>query len=123
MMPFLFAFRRLFVVAASVLFLFLAGCAAHLSYMDGWNHLEAGEYALGVNELQKAMTLDPTNTRYKVDWLTKRDEVTNILLLRASKAAAAQNTSAAEQIYQTILSYDDTNSRAKTGLELIQHLI
>lgn len=101
----------------------LTGCAAQLTYLDGWNHLEAGEYSLGIKELQTAMKADPENTRYRVDWLSKRDEVTNILLVRASKAVAAQNIESAEKIYQTILSYDESNTRAKAGLEALQHQI
>jgi general secretion pathway protein D len=100
-----------------------SGCAAQMDSMNGWDHLQAGDYVTGLNELQAAMAKDPDNTRYRVDWLTKRDEVTNILLVRASKAAAAQNTGSAEQIYQTILTYDDTNTRAKAGLEVLQNQI
>ena len=100
-----------------------SGCAAQMNYMNGWDHLQAGDYVTGLNELQAAMKKDPDNTRYRVDWLNKRDEVTNILLVRASKAAAAQNTASAEQIYQTILTYDDSNARAKAGLEALQNQI
>ncbi|MET3124363.1 general secretion pathway protein D [Oxalobacteraceae bacterium GrIS 2.11] len=99
----------------------MTGCANQMKHMDGWDHLQAGDYVTGLNELHAAMAADPANMRYRADWLTKREEVTNILLVRASKAVAAQNIEAAEQIYQTILAYDDTNARAKAGLEALQH--
>lgn len=116
-------FSRAVIYRLFLICVLLTGCAAQITHMDGWNHLEAGDYVTGISELQKAMAADPENTRYRVDWLTKRDEVTNILLVRASKAAAAQHTDSALQIYNTILAYDDTNVRAKIGLDNIEHQV
>ena len=90
----------------------VAGCAGRRAYMDGWYHLEAGQYEAGINELHKAVDADPQNTRYRMDWINKRDEVTNTLMHRASKALITQNFDAARQIYQTILAYDETNTRS-----------
>ena len=112
-----------YVFRYALICLLVCGCAAQMNYMNGWDHLQAGDYVTGLNELQAAMAADPENTRYRVDWLNKRDEVTNILLARAGKAAAAQNTAAAEQIYTTILTYDAINARAKAGLDALQNQI
>jgi len=97
----------------------LAGCAADYHHRNGLIAMEHGEYAQGVQDLQKAAELAPRDVTFRSDWLSQRETATKRLLARAETAWAAGRADEAEQQYRTILQYEHDNARALAGLERI----
>lgn len=97
----------------------LAGCAADYHHRNGLIAMEHGEYAQGVQDLQKATELAPRDVTFRSDWLSQRETATKRLLARAETAWAAGRADEAEQQYRTILQYEHDNARALAGLERI----
>jgi general secretion pathway protein D len=111
--------RTTFSVAALVLILTLAGCAAELHHRDGMQAMDKRDYAKAVLELGQAAELKPQDVAYRQDWLRSREAATTKLLNLATTAIAGGKVSEAAAHYQTILKYEPDNARALAGLETI----
>ncbi len=114
--------RLLVISFAVVTALVLGGCAAYQSHREGMSALERDDFAAAVAGLRRATELSPDNLEYRRDWLLQREAITAKLLSKANGALLQNRQQDAESYYQTILSYDPSNARARVGLASIQSL-
>ena len=108
--------RRLAALAAALL---LAGCAAQKHHDDGLQQVHEGKLAPGLQNLRKASELDPSNARYRIDYLTQRELATQAVLARADDARQAGRLDEAAQRYRDALQLDEGNERAQRGAALV----
>ena len=107
---------RLATLAAA---LWLAGCAAQQHNGDGMKLLHEGKVAEGLQSLRKASELEPSNARYRIDYLTQRELATQAVLTRAEDARAAGRLDEATLRYQEAIKLDEGSERAQRGLQLV----
>ncbi|WP_341888618.1 secretin N-terminal domain-containing protein [Variovorax sp. YR752] len=107
---------RLVALAAALL---LAGCAAQKHHDDGLQQIHEGKLAPGLQSLRKASELDPSNARYRIDYLTQRELATQAILARADEARQAGRLDEAAQRYRDALQLDEGNERAQRGALLV----
>lgn len=94
----------------------LSGCAGPYHHLLGTRALDRGEYADAVTELQRAIDADPTNVRYRTDWLQGREAAVRRLLASAAQHASLGRTNDAELDYRRVLVIDPGNAMAKQKL-------
>jgi general secretion pathway protein D len=89
-----------------LLTLALAGCAAARYHRDGAALLNEGRSEEGLKKLYQAYKADPSNAKFKEDWLTQRDLTTGKLMLEANRDRNGQKWDSAAQRYARVLSLD-----------------
>jgi general secretion pathway protein D len=107
------------IAIASLLAALLAGCAAQQLHADGMQQVTEGKVAAGLQKLRSASEMEPTNARYRIDFLTQRALISQALLGRADDARNAGRLDDASQRYREALQYDDSSERAQRGLQLV----
>jgi general secretion pathway protein D len=110
-------FRR--QVFGALLILLIAGCAARL-HRDGLAAMSRGDYETGVANLSAAISRDPGNVRYRMDFATARESAVQSLLGQADAARHNGQLDSAHELYVRVLTIDPQNSRARAGLEAIE---
>ncbi|WP_269532639.1 cohesin domain-containing protein [Chitinimonas sp. BJYL2] len=100
----------------------LSGCASVYHHGTGMDEMARGNYAEAVPHLQKAAELSPQDVRYKTDWLQNRDKAVSRLLAQADANLHSGKETEAQQQYQSILSFDPDNERARSGLDKLARL-
>jgi general secretion pathway protein D len=108
------AWRR--IVGIICVLLLAAGCAAEKLHRDGLAAIDRGEYEAGVALLGRAVSRDPHNMSYRLDWQARRDAALQQLIAQADRARAARELDAAAQSYKRVLAIDPNNVRAQRGL-------
>lgn len=108
---------RTLLLAAALL---LAGCAAQKHHTEGLQQLQAGQTAAALQNLRKALELEPGNARYRIDYLSQRALASQAILERADEARTAGRLDEAQQRYRESLQFDDGNERAQRGITLVQ---
>jgi general secretion pathway protein D len=96
--------------------LLLAGCAAQKLNTEGMRLIESGQREQGLAMLARASEMEPTNSRYRIDYLKHQAMAVRELLARADEARAAGQGATARQLYQATLRIDASNDRARRGL-------
>jgi general secretion pathway protein D len=92
--------------APLLLTLALAGCAAERFHREGASLLAEGRSEEGLKKLYQAHQTDPSNGKFKKDWLAERDSATAKLMKEASRDRSEQKMDAAAQRYARVLSLD-----------------
>ncbi|WP_269531861.1 cohesin domain-containing protein [Chitinimonas sp. BJYL2] len=100
----------------------LSGCASVYHHGTGMDEMARGNYAEAIPHLQKAAELSPQDVRYKTDWLQNRDKAISRLLAQADANLHSGKEAEAQQQYQSILSFDPDNERARSGLDKLARL-
>ena len=95
----------------------LAGCAAARLHSEGLAAVDRGDYEAGIAALGQAVTHDPTNTAYRIDYQARRDAAVQTLIAQGDAARRAGQLDAAGSFYRRVLSIDPGNDRARHGLE------
>lgn len=112
--------RSLIVISRTTLSLaslaLLAACAGQQLHNDGMGLLQSGKVAEGLQSLRKATEAEPSNARYRIDYLAQRALATQGLLGKAEEARTAGRLEEAAQRYREALALDDGNERAQRGL-------
>jgi general secretion pathway protein D len=99
----------------------LSGCAAERLNSEGRELIDGGQYEEGVAKLEEAAKREPSTLRYRTDYLNKREQSINRLLLEAEMDRASGKVDEAEKRLRRVLSIDAKNVRATNGLiELAQ---
>ena len=101
-------------LAAAVL---LVSCASSRVHQQGLDEFDQGQYEVGLQKLQQAVTSDPGNLAYKLDLKSRHDEAVQRLVAEADRARAAGDANAAVAGYRRVLAIENGNSRATKGLE------
>ena len=100
----------------------LSACSASKQLnRSGLDLISEGRYEEGVAKLEQAAKSDPSNLHYRAEFLNKREEVVNQLLVSADQKRAEERVDEAGKIYRRVLSISPNNVRAASGLaELTQ---
>ena len=115
-MPILFR-NLILLVAAAIL---LGGCAAQQLHREGQALIEEGRIEQGLERLQEALRIDPTNARFRSSYVLARDGAMQSWLVRAEAALAAGDSMAAGNWYRRVLAFDPNHPRARSGMERMQ---
>lgn len=103
--------------AIIVLLCLLGGCAAEKSYRNGQTLLEANRGEEALAEYRQALQGEPNNARYRIGYLNARDKTVARWIDEAERLRRTGDKQAeARALYGRVLSLDEGNSRAVTGL-------
>jgi general secretion pathway protein D len=111
--------RRLRLLVAAAVLALLAGCAAQRYNTEGMKLVASGQREQGLALLAQASQLEPTNSRYRLDYLTQQALAVRELLARADDARAAGKTAEARELYLATLRIDPGSDRARIGLKAV----
>lgn len=111
--------RRLRLAVAAAALALLAGCAAQRYNTEGMKLVASGQREQGLALLAQASQLEPTNSRYRLDYLTQQALAVRELLARADDARAAGKTADARELYLATLRLDAGSDRARLGLKAV----
>lgn len=98
----------------------LVGCSAMRLHREGENLLNEGQMEAGLAKLEQATKEDPSNLKYRTEYLNRRDSILNQLVITANSEREAGHFDAAENYFQTVLRIDVNNSRAKAGIQDVE---
>ena len=107
-------------LAATLLALSLAGCAAQRAYNKGQQLVAQDKVEAGLVKYREAVAADPGNAVYKAALLGTRDRAATRLLDQADRRLADGQAGPAAQDYQRVLSFDPANERARAGLRQVE---
>jgi general secretion pathway protein D len=108
--------RRAFAVCAIGV---LAACAAQKVHDQGMEQIASGNRAEGIALLAQASSMEPTNSKFRIDYLTQQSVAVRDLLGRADAAYAAGDLQTARSLYNETLNMQPANERARRGLEAL----
>jgi general secretion pathway protein D len=101
------------VAALSIL---IAGCASQTAHTRGMELIGQGDQEQGLVELEKAMRLEPTNARYRLDY---RNQVARLMAVQVTSAEAALREGdlvAARERFVAALKYDPNNESVRRAI-------
>ncbi|MEY8878379.1 MAG: secretin N-terminal domain-containing protein [Leptothrix sp. (in: b-proteobacteria)] len=98
----------------------LGGCAAQNSHDAGLQSLADGRTEQGLQQLKQATEIEPSNPRFRLDFLSQRALATQQLIGRAEEARSAGRIDVAQGLYRDVLTLDANNDRAQRGLQQLQ---
>ncbi len=108
--------QRLAVLAGAAL---LAGCAAQRLHDDGMKQIQQGQVPAGLQTLRQASDMEPSNARYRIDYMAQRALAVQAMLERADAARTGGRLDEAEAAYREALALDGNNDRALRGARLL----
>src|SRR6266581_6511784 len=108
------------LIALSIAFLILAGCAAQRAFDEGRELIDAGRIPEGLARIDEAYRLDPRNQSYREQYIKQRDFAVQRYLALAEKARISNLFDEAQAAYQQALVVDPANARATAGLESLR---
>jgi general secretion pathway protein D len=97
----------------------LLGCAAQSIHSEGMKLIAAGQRSEGLALLAQAVQEEPTNSRYRIDFLKQQSLAVRDLLTRADAAFAAGRMEDARVLYGETLTVQPGNDRARRGLAAV----
>ena len=106
--------RRLGVVMIAII---LCGCAAERLSRNGMSLIDTGNYESGLDKLEQAAKVAPSDFRYRVQFLNKRDEVVNRLLSDAERKWKSGHLDEADDLYHRVLTIAPENRLASDKLD------
>jgi general secretion pathway protein D len=108
------SFRKALCIALAALL--LAGCAAEQSYKRGEELLQADHPEEALAAYQAALAAEPTSARYRIAYLTAREQSVTRFITEADKARREGRVSEAHDLYERLLRIDPNNGRATAGI-------
>jgi general secretion pathway protein D len=108
------------LLCSMVVLVVLGGCAAQQLHLEGEALIQRGEIDRGLERIQDALRIEPTNARFRASYLDARDRAMLEWLRRADTSLAAGDTMAAENWYRSVLNLDPNHPRARSGIERIR---
>jgi general secretion pathway protein D len=93
----------------------LGGCASY-EHAKGQLQLKMDQPAEGIESLESATRIAPTDASYKVDYLLKRDETVRDVLAQAENLRADGKLAEAQAAYERALKMDRGNAVARAAL-------
>ncbi|KQQ88885.1 general secretion pathway protein GspD [Massilia sp. Leaf139] len=107
-------------LAASLLALFLAGCAGQNAFREGHELIARDQIDAGLAKYREAVAADPGNAAFRSALLGARDRAATRLIDSAERRLAAGDAGAAAQDYARVLAFDPANERARAGLRQVE---
>ncbi len=104
-----------------VLALAILGCAtADPAFVTGKRMVEQGQVEEGLKQVGAASKAHPDNVEYRTFYVRNRDGYINQLLNNGDRQRLLGKFEDAEPFYKRVLSLDDGNVRARSGLDQVQ---
>ena len=97
----------------------LAACASARLHQQGLDAVEQGNYEVGLRQLAQAVAGEPGNLTYRLDLQGRRDEAVQKLIADGDRARGAGDLDGAAKTYQRVLSIENTNERARKGVDAV----
>ena len=101
----------------------VAGCATPSrppsAFDEGRRLIESGDVERGLARVQEASKAEPGNQEYRAYYFRQRDLAVQRYLALAEKARSMNLFDQAEEAYRRALALDDTNARARDGLDIV----
>jgi len=94
----------------------LVGCAAQKLNTEGMKLINSGQREQGLAMLAEASQLEPSNSRFRVDYLNQQSIAVRDLLSKADEARNSGKLDEARELYLATLRIHPTNDRAQRGL-------
>ena len=94
----------------------LVSCSSDPFHALGMKETKEGPVDEGVAKLKKSSKDHPENIPYRQDYLREREKAVNGLLKEAALAFIQEDLTAAESLYQKVLTIDADNAEAKQGI-------
>ncbi len=120
-----FRLTRAFRAAAlGCAYVILAGCAAQMSNSEGLKLIEQGQSELGLMKLEEAARLEPSNSRYRIDYLAQQTRLVRENLARAEDARRGGDYASARAHVAAAARFDPTNERVRlayASIDIEQH--
>lgn len=104
------------MMALALPLILLTGCASARLHREGLNLVADGHGQQGVALLAEAAEREPSNPRYRMDWVVQRERLVREWLTDARNHQDAGRWAPAEAAYRRILSVERSNARAAEGL-------
>ncbi len=112
------AFRK--PVLATLIGILLTGCASTRYHSDGLKLVSEGKQEEGLNSLQRAYQLEPTNGEFRLDMLKATTAYSNELTGRADEAMKNDKVTEARDLYVKALKVEPANAKAARSLTSIE---
>lgn len=103
-----------------ILGLALCGCAGQAAFRNGKDLVEHDKVEEGLAQFQEAIRHEPRNVEYRSAYLQTRDRAIDTYMQRADRLFDAGKTAEAEKLYLRSLGIDQTNERARSGVNAIE---
>jgi len=100
---------------ASLMFI-LVSCGTDPFHALGMKQSKEGPVDEGVAKLKKSSKDHPENIPYRQDYLRERERAVNSTLKEAALAFIQEDLTAAESLYQKVLTIEPENTEGKQGL-------
>ena len=94
----------------------LVSCSSDPFHALGMKETKEGPVDEGVAKLKKSSKDHPENIPYRQDYLREREKAVNGLLKEASLAFIQEDLTAAESLYQKVITIEPENAEAKQGI-------
>ena len=104
-------------LALTVLVAGFSGCVGYTDWRQGNKLIEKGQVGQGLEQIQQASKENPE--RYRMKFITERDNQVRFLMQKAAIARANSQADEALAAYQQVLRYDPQHSEALRGVGLI----
>jgi general secretion pathway protein D len=109
--------KRLAMVAVFL----LAACATGQRLnREGQDLVDAGKFEDGIARLDAAATLEPDNTRFRVDLLRARERSSDRLVRAADQLRITGKPDEARQVYERALVVNPSEPRARAGIAALE---
>jgi general secretion pathway protein D len=97
----------------------ISGCVAERLHREGMNELNRGEFEDGLSKLAAAVSADPNNLTFRLDWRARKESAIQQLIALGDGARAAGKAEEAESNYRRVLVIEPSNDRASRGLDAV----
>ena len=108
--------RKTSLVLVSVCSLLVAACASQTAYEQGMELVAQGDQESALVELEKAVRLEPTNARYRIDYRNQVARMIAIQVARAEDALREGDIATARERFVAALKYDPTNEAVRRAI-------
>ena len=106
----------IFFALLAVSSLLVAGCASQTAHNHGMELIEQGDQEQGLVELEKAMRLEPTNARYRLDYRNQVARLMGVQVARAEEALRNGDLVTARERFLAALKYDPNNESVRRAV-------
>ena len=96
--------------------LLIVGCASQTAYEHGMQLVAQGDQEAALAELEKAVHLEPTNARYRIDYRNQVARMIAIQVARADDALREGDIVTARERFVAALRYDPTNEAVRRAI-------
>jgi general secretion pathway protein D len=94
----------------------IVGCASQTAYTHGMELIAQGDQEEGLAELEKAVRLEPTNARYRIDYRNQVARLMSVQVAAAEEALREGDLATARERFLAALKYDPSNESVRRAI-------